>query len=439
VSSQRSSGPPESRQAGAPLPPEVWLAAGLRTPFLRVDGAFAGRDALSLSVPVVQEMVKQAVGPIDFAVWGSVGVNLAYSNLAREVWLEASLDPHIPSFTTIMQCSTSMMGAFEAAGLLAHGGRGLSLAGGVDSMSRVQIGLGQNLSDWLRRLGQGRGLGRKLAAALALRPRDVRLYVPEVKNRVTGKSMGEHCEEMAREWKIGRVEQDEFALQSHRRTVAAQDAGFFDNLIVPVDGVSRDAFPRRDTSMEKLSALKPAFDRGSGRGTLTAGNSSPLTDGAAALWIATEEGLARLPPTVPRARLVDFEMASVDVFHEGLLMAPVTAIARMLARQGLRYSDVDLWEIHEAFAAQVLCNIASLEDAEYVRKKAGVPHTFGPFPRDRVNPHGGSVAIGHPFGATGARILSQSVKELAAMPQGSRAVVSICADGGEGTVALLQT
>jgi acetyl-CoA C-acetyltransferase len=422
-----------------PVRPELWLAAGLRTAFLRVDGPFAERDALALSVPVVQAMARQVTGPIDFADWGSVALNLAYSNLAREVWLEAGLEPHVPSFTTIMQCSTSMVGAFQAAGLLAHGGHALALAGGVESMSRVQIGLGQNLSDWLRRLGQARGLKRKLGVVRTLRPGDVRLYIPDVKNRVTGKSMGEHCEEMAREWKVGRLEQDELALRSHRRTVAAQDAGFFDDLIVPVDGVSRDAFPRRDTSMEKLSALKPVFDRASGQGTLTAGNSSPLTDGAAALWIATEEGLSRLPAALPRARLVDWEMAAVDVFREGLLMAPVAAIPRMLARQGLRYDDIALWEIHEAFAAQVLCNVKGLEDAHYVREKSGLPHTFGPFPKDRVNPKGGSVAIGHPFGATGVRILSQSIKELAAMPPGSRAVVSVCADGGEGTVALLQT
>jgi acetyl-CoA C-acetyltransferase len=423
----------------SPAGPSIWLAAGVRTPFLRVDGPFASRDALALSVPVVQAMALQVTGDIDFAVWGSVVLNLAYSNLAREVWLEAGLEPHVPSFTTIMQCSTSMAGAFEAAGLLARGGHGLALAGGVESMSRVQIGLGQNLSDWVRRLGQGRGWKRKLGALAALRPRDVRLAIPEIKNRVTGKSMGEHCEQMAREWNIGRLEQDELALKSHQRTIAGQDAGFFDDLIVPVDGVSRDAFPRRDTTLEKLAALKPAFDRSSGHGTLTAGNSSPLTDGAAALWIANDEGISRLPASLPRARLVDFEMAAVDIFKEGLLMAPVAAIPRMLARQGLRYEDVALWEIHEAFAAQVLCNFKALEDERYVREKAGLPDAFGPFPRDRVNPNGGSVAIGHPFGATGARILSQSLKELAALPPGSRSVVSVCADGGVGTVALLQT
>ena len=228
------------------------------------------------------------------------------------------------------------------------------------------------------------------------------------------------------------------ALQGHQRAVAAQDRGFFADLIVPLDGTAKDHFPRRDTSMEKLGKLKPVFDRTSGRGTLTAGNSSPLTDGAAAIWVATEEGLSRLPQNLPRARLVDFEMAAIDVFTEGLLMAPVSAIPRLLARHGLTYNDIALWEIHEAFSAQVLCHIKALDDKDFVRAKAGVDHTFGSFPRERMNPNGGSVALGHPFAATGARILSQAVKELAALPKGSRAIVSICSDGGLGTVALLE-
>ena len=224
----------------------------------------------------------------------------------------------------------------------------------------------------------------------------------------------------------------------HQRAVAARDRGFFADLIVPVDGITKDHFPRRDTSIEKLAKLKPAFDRSSGRGTLTAGNSSPLTDGAAAIWVATEEGLDRLPGGLPRARLVDFEIAAVDIFNEGLLMAPVSAIPRLLARHGLKFNDIPLWEIHEAFSAQVLCHIKALEDKNFVREKAGVEHMFGSFPRDRMNPNGGSVALGHPFAATGARILSQALKELAALPKGSRAIVSICADGGLGTVALLE-
>lgn len=416
----------------------IWLAAGLRTPFVGVDGPFAHRDSLALSVPVVQAMAPLANGQIDFAVWGAVVGNLAYANLAREVWLESKLDPHVPTFTTIMQCSTSMVGVFEAAGMLDSSSRSLALVGGVESMTRVQIGLGQNLSDWLRRVVQARNFSQRLSALRRLRPSDIRLFVPEVKNRVTGRSMGEHTEDMAKNWNITRREQDELALQSHQFAVAAQDRGFFLDLIVPVDGVSTDHFPRRETSLEKLSKLKPVFDRTSGKGTLTAGNSSPLTDGAAAIWAATEEGIDRLPAKTPRVRLVDVEMAAVDIFTEGLLMAPVSAIPRILARRGLKFDDIALWEIHEAFSAQVLCHIKGLEDRDFVREKAGVEHTFGAFPRDRMNPNGGSVALGHPFAATGARILSQAVKELAGMPKGSRAIVSICADGGLGTVALLE-
>jgi acetyl-CoA C-acetyltransferase len=259
-----------------------------------------------------------------------------------------------------------------------------------------------------------------------------------VQNRVTHRSMGEHTEDMAKEWNIGRQEQDELALEGHQRAIAAQDRGFFKDLIISLDGVDKDHFPRRDTSLDKLARLKPVFDRTSGRGTLTAGNSSPLTDGAAAIWIATDEGINRLPAQTPRARLVDFEIAAVDIFHEGLLMAPVSAIPRLLARHGLKYDDIALWEIHEAFSAQVLCHLKGLADKDFVRAKAGVEHTFGDFPRARMNPNGGSVALGHPFAATGARILSQAVKELAAFPPGSRAIVSICSDGGLGTVALLE-
>ncbi|HYB08325.1 MAG TPA: acetyl-CoA C-acyltransferase [Alphaproteobacteria bacterium] len=417
----------------------IWLVSGLRTPFVRVDGPLAHRDTLGLSVPVVQAMAATAKGPIDFAVWGAVVLNLSYNNLAREVWLEAGLDPHIPTFTTIMQCSTSMVAAFEAAGMLNQHGRALALAGGVESMSRVQIGLTPGLSFWIRRLVEARNFSQRLTRLGELQLRDIRLKIPEVKNRATGKSMGEHCEDMAKTWNIGRREQDEVALRSHQRAVAGQERSFFTDLIVPVDGVSQDAFPRRDTSIERLTALKPVFDRTSGKGTLTAGNSSPLTDGAAGIWVANDEGLARLPVSLPRARLVDFEIAAVDLYREGLLMAPVSAIPRLLSRHRLTFDDIVLWEIHEAFAAQLLCHIKGLDDKSFVREKAGVEHTFGTLPRDRINPNGGSVALGHPFAATGARILSQAVKELAELPKGSRAIVSICADGGLGTVALLES
>jgi acetyl-CoA C-acetyltransferase len=205
-----------------------------------------------------------------------------------------------------------------------------------------------------------------------------------------------------------------------------------------VGAADRDTIPRADTSMEKLARLPPAFDRVSGQGSLTAGNSSPVTDGAASVWVATKAGLARLPDGAPFARLVDFEITSVDLQNEGLLMAPSYAIPRLLERHKLRYDDIALWEIHEAFAAQVLANVAALENKDWIRRKTGIARDFGAFPWDRVNPNGSSIAIGHPFAATGARDLSQCVKELFAMGAGSRAIVSVCADGGQGVVALLE-
>ena len=424
---------------------EVWLAAGVRTPFARVDGPLARLGAIGLSLPVVRAMTglepsgrSPAVNP-DVLIWGTVIPNLGYSNIAREIQIDAGLDQAIPAFSTVMACSTSMVAAFQAAGIIGHGGKELALVGGVESMSRVQTGLSQNLSDWLRRLSQARTMKQRLSTFADLRARDIRLHVLSVSNRSTGKSMGEHCEEMAKAWSIAREPQDELAPASHQKAIAAQRAGFFDSLIVPAVETARDGFPRADTSLERLAGLKPAFDRTSGKGTLTAGNSSPLTDGAAGLWVATGDGLRRLPASLPRARLVDWEIAAVDIRTEGLLMAPAYAIPRMLARNRLRYADIALWEIHEAFAAQVLCNVAALESAQFRRDKASVDVDPGRFPWERLNPNGGSVALGHPFGATGARILSQAVTELAAMQKGSRAVVSICADGGLGTVALLES
>ena len=416
----------------------IWIAAGLRTPFGRVDAGLAALDAVALSVPVAKAMGAQlpAGERPDLMVWGSVAPNLGWSNIAREVLIDAGLDQATPAFTTVLACSTSMVGTFEAAGMLG-GDLDLALVGGVESMSRVQIGLSQGLSDWLRRLGQARSFGERIDRFFAIRGSEIRLHIPSVANRATGKSMGQHCEEMAKAWKIPREAQDRIAFESHQRAVKAMANGFFDDLVISVGEMAKDGIPRADSSLEKLAKLKPAFDRDSG--TITAGNASPLTDGAAALWVATDAGGARLPPGRARARLVDWEIAAVDVFHEGLLMAPAYAIPRLLARHGLVLDSIDLWEIHEAFAAQVLCNVAALESEDFVREKARVEARLGRFPWDRLNPNGGSVAIGHPFGATGARILSQAVKELAAMGSGRRAIVSICADGGLGTVALIES
>jgi acetyl-CoA C-acetyltransferase len=362
-----------------------------------------------------------------------------WSNLSREVLMDAGIDPRTPAFSTIMACSTSMIGAIEAASMLDGDSHNLALVGGVDSLSRIQIGLGQRLSDWLRKFQNARSLGQKIDHATHVQLADIRLYIPAIANRTTGLSMGEHTEITAKEWQIGRQEQDQLALESHRNAVAGWEKGFFDDLVIPVGDTRRDTIPRKDTSLERLAKLPPSFDRTSGKGSLTAGNSSPLTDGAAAVWAATSKGLARLPSNTPRVRLVDWEIASVDFRVEGLLMAPAFAIPRLLARHDLGYGDIHLWEIHEAFSAQVAFHLKALEDKKFLAERAAVPRDFGPFPRERLNPNGGSVALGHPFGATGARIISMAVKELAGMPKGNRAIVSICADGGLGSVLLLES
>src|SRR5216684_635861 len=418
---------------------KIWLAAGVRTPFAKVDGPLSGLDAIAMSVPVVKHMVELlAGGKPDFAVWGSVVPNLTWSNIAREILMDAGIDPAVPAYSTVMACSTSMTGVFEAAGMIDGVTRNLALVGGVDCLSKIQLGLGTSLSDWVRQFQNARSLGQKLGHAFDLKLRDVRLYIPAVSNRTTGLSMGEHTEITAKEWKISREAQDQVALESHRNSTAAWDRGFFDDLVIPISDLRRDTIPRKDTSLEKLARLEPAFDRTSGNGTLTAGNSSPLTDGASSIWVASDAGLAKLPSATPHVRLVDWEMASVNFRVEGLLMAPPYAIPRLLQRNSLTYADIHLWEIHEAFAAQVLAHIKALESPEFIRNKAGVTASLGAFPRERMNPNGGSVALGHPFGATGARILSQAVKQLSTMPAGQRAIVSISADGGQGTVALLQ-
>lgn len=425
--------------------PTVYVLPGLRSPFAKIDRGLDGFDGLRLSVPVIQQTVvgSRGVGPeashlVDLVVWGSVIPTLSVSNWGREVWLDARLEPRVPSLTVVQQCATSLAAATHAAGQVRTGHVGLALCGGVESMSSTPVGLSRGLSRKIRRAGTAGGPMDAAKTLLAIRPSDLGLSIPAVEERTTGKSMGEHTEEMARDWEIPREAQDAYAVASHHRAVQAAEEGFFRPLLVspgtfPID---EDTIPRADTSVEVLSRLSPAFDRE--RGTLTAGNSSPLTDGAACCWVASEEALERLPDDLPRVRLLDWETAGVDPRTEALLIGPAIAIPRMLARQGLTYEDVGLWEVHEAFAAQVLATIEALGNVDWLRERAGVEAEMGTFPGERVNPNGGSVALGHPFAATGARIVSQAVAELAERPAGTRAVVSICAAGGIGHVALLE-
>lgn len=411
---------------------DIFLVPGVRTPFVKAGGVYAQRSALELSAPVVQTMTARARP--DFLAWGQVIPDPDLSSIARELVFEAGVDPKVPAYSTIMACSTSFMAALQAAGMIGRGGMHLALVGGVESMSHVAIALKYKVAE--RLVGEfAKDPGAAVAAFARLTPADFNLPGKGWANRVSGRSMGEHMEETAKELGISRAEQDERALLSHQGAIAGQDAGFFRDLIIPFAGVDQDTFPRRDTSVEKLAKLPPVFDRDNG--SLTAGNSSPLTDGAAGLWVADADGLRGLNAT-PVVKVIDWEVAAVDFRTEGMLMAPAQAIPRLLARHGLKAEQIDLWEIHEAFAAQLIANIKAASDPRYRREKARVDRDTGTVPVARINPNGGSVALGHPFAATGARILSQAAKELTAMPRGARAIVSVCADGGQGTVALLQ-
>jgi acetyl-CoA C-acetyltransferase len=423
----------------------TYVVQGLRSPFARIDRELEAFDALQLSVPVAQQTVVGEIGlghggdrRVDLVVWGSVIPSLAVANWGREVWLDAALDQSVPALTIVQQCATSLAAATHAAAQARAGRVDLALCGGVESMTYTQVGLSKALSRTVRRAASSRGPRAFMGTLAGVRARDLRLAVPQAKERTTGMTMGEHTEEMVRRWNVPREEQDRFALMSHLRAVSATEQGFYRKLIVSPGTfpISDDAIPRKDTSLDRLAALRPAFGAS---GSLSAGNSSPLTDGAAACWVASETGLAHLSDRAARARLVDWEQAGVDIARDGLLMAPAIAIPRLLARHDLSYEEIDLWEIHEAFAGQVLATIRALEDEEWLRDRAGIRRDLGSFPMDRVNPNGGSVALGHPFAATGARLLSQTALELADMPPGSRAIVSVCAAGGLGHVALLET
>lgn len=412
----------------------VYILPGLRTPFVKAGGAYAKHTALEISATVARAMNARARP--DFLVWGQVIPDPTVSNIARELIFAAGLEPTTPAFSTVLACSTSFMAGVEAAGMIGRGGTHLALVGGVETMTHVAIALKMPVADRIR--GE---FAKTPAAALEsithLGPDDFDLPLHGWANRQSGRSQGEHTEDTAKVYAISRQEQDARALLSHQGAIHGQDTGFFDDLLIPFAGVEHDALPRRDTSLEKLATLPPAFDRA--QGTLTAGNSSPLTDGAAAVWIGDEDGLRRLGAS-PTVRLVDWELAATDFLHDGdgILMAPARAIPRLLARHGLRFQDVASWNIHEAFAAQVIANVRYAADPDYRKAKAGVDADLGPFPWERVNPHGGSLAIGHPFAATGARVLSQAAKELSVLPTNSRGIVSLCADGGQGTVALLE-
>ncbi len=421
----------------------VAIVGSTRIPFARSNGAYSSLGNLEMLSATLSALVDkfglkgETLGEV------AAGAVIKHSrdwNLTREAVLGSGLHSHTPAYDVQRACGTSLTAVVQLARRIAAGEIDVAIAGGVDTVSDVPVVFSPALKNMVLESARGHTFGQRLKPWLRLRPRDLKPSVPSVGEPRTGLSMGEHCELMAKEWGIGRVEQDELAFQSHIKGAKAWQEGFYDDLVVPMAGLTRDNNLRPDTSLEKLAALKPVYDR-SETGTLTAGNSTPLTDGASCVLIASEAWAnARGMPiqaflTHSASAAVDF--AGIAGPREGLLMAPTYAVPAMLERAGITLQDFDIYEIHEAFAAQVLCTLKAWESADYCREKLRRTVPLGTIARDRMNPKGGSVALGHPFAATGTRIVGTLAKQL--QQQGSgRGLISICTAGGLGVTAILE-
>ena len=422
-------------------PKRVGVIGGIRIPFCRNNTAYADVGNFGMSVKVLGSLVErfrlhgEELGEV---AMGAVIKHSSEWNLAREAVLSSGLAPTTPGITTARACGTSLDNAIIIANKIATGQIEAGVAGGSDTTSDVPIVLGERFRKRLLAMNRAKGWQDKMAAfTRGFSLKELKPAFPGVAEPRTGMSMGDHCERMAKEWHISREAQDRLALESHQKLAAAYEAGFFEDLVVPFRGLKRDGFLRPDTTMEKLAALKPAFDRISGHGTLTAGNSTGLSDGAAAVLLASEDWATRHGLTV-QAYFRDAEVAAVDFVHgEGLLMAPTIAVPRMLARHGLSLQDFDFYEIHEAFAAQVLCTLRAWESETYCRDRLGLDKPLGSIDPAKLNVHGSSLAVGHPFAATGARIVATLAKLLEQKGSG-RGLISICTAGGMGVTAILE-
>ena len=370
--------------------------------------------------------------------WGAVIKHSSDWNLAREATLSSGLAPTTPGITTARACGTSLDNAIIIGNKIATGQIDAGIAGGSDTTSDVPIVYGKALQQRLLAMNRAKTPVDKIKAALrGFSFGELKPSFPGVAEPRTGMSMGDHCELMAKEWHVSREDQDKLALSSHLKAAAAYDRGFFKDLVVPFRGLDRDGFLRPDTTMEKLGALKPAFDKTSGNGTLTAGNSTGLSDGASAVLLASETWAAKRN-LKPQAYLTGAQVAAVDFVHgEGLLMAPTVAVPRMLASAELTLSDFDFFEIHEAFAAQVLCTLRAWESADYCKNRLGLDKPFGSIDPAKLNVNGSSLALGHPFAATGTRIVATLAKMLEEKGSG-RGLISICTAGGMGVTAIVE-
>ncbi len=417
----------------------AYIVGSARIPFAKSMTTYADVSLQDMMTFTLQSLVTKM--HLDGKILGDVALGDADCcsfnwNLARECVLGTTLDPHTPGYNLQRACGTSLEAVRQIALKISNYQMENGIAGGCDSNSDLPILINRSLTKKLLELRNAKDFLSKLKIILSMRPSDFKLVYPAVKEPRTHLSMGEHCELMVKEWNISAEEQNKLALISHQNGVKAYNEGFYDDLIFEFSGIKRDTILRADTSMEKLSQLKPAFDC-SDKGTLTAGNSSPLTDGAAAVFLASEEDAKRNDYTL-LARFVDAEAAAVDFVHgEGLLMAPTIAVSRLLERNHLKLQDFDFYEIHEAFAGQVLCTLKAWKSADYCKRVLKRDAPLGEIDLTKMNVKGGSVALGHPFAATGARIAGSLAKMLHQKGSG-RGLISICTAGGMGVAAILE-
>ncbi len=417
----------------------VVVVGGVRIPFCRSNTLYADLSNLDMMTATLCGLVERyglEGVHVDEVVGGAVVTHAKDWNLAREAVLGTKLARSTPGITLIQACGTSLQAAMGIAAKIAIGQIECGIACGSDTTSDPPIVFSKRFSGRLVKAQQARSVGQRLAAFKGMSLRELAPQPPSVSEPRTGLSMGQHCELMAQHWGITREDQDQLALESHRKAAAAYASGYMDDLVVPCAGVFRDNNIRPEITMERLAGLKTAFDK-SERGTLTAGNSTPLTDGAAAVLLASEDWARRRG--LPILAYLSHAQTSANDFvaGEGLLMAPTIAVSRLLDRAGLTLQDFDFYEIHEAFAAQVLATLKAWEDPAYCKSRLGKDAPLGSIDRAKMNVRGSSLAVGHPFAATGARIVGNLAKLLG--QRSGRGLVSICTAGGMGVAAILES
>jgi acetyl-CoA C-acetyltransferase len=420
----------------------VAVLGGNRIPFARQNGPYArasNQDMLTAALDAVTGRFGLEGEVLGEVAAGAVLKHSRDFNLTRETVLGSRLAPETPAYDVQQACGTGLEATILVANKIALGQIDVAIGGGVDTTSDAPLALNEDLRELLLDLSRTKSNPARLRTLARLRPQQLIPEIPRNAEPRTGLSMGEHTAIMASDWGIGREEQDELAVRSHHNLAAAYDTGWLDDQVIPFLGLERDQNLRPESSLEKLAKLKPVF--GGPEGTMTAGNSTPLSDGASAVLLASEEWAATRGIPV-QAYIVEAQTAAVDHVHkrEGLLMAPAYAVPKMLARAGLTLQDFDFYEIHEAFAAQVLCTLKAWEDPVFCRERLGLEAPLGAIDRDRLNVHGGSLGAGHPFGATGGRIVATLAKALREMDPArpGRGLISICAAGGLGVTAIME-